>query len=541
MESILEAIGRHLPMPPLRSHHQTEPSITFTHPRDSRIFAVGNAHGACAKCFERKVDILWSRVDGHDRTLSASESVDAVEEAARHGVALAITNASIGQNWSVIAPWPDCAECRRTGAARRQLLPEAQAGPTAGECHGDSCSGIPRSASPETFVAAHRGWFGFASVLLNPALVHEQGICTADSAIFLDEAETFAPVGGKGATREQALASCLGEGIERFAVAGGFDEPDAPIVAIPAAGISRAAWGDARDFDGEPVPIGSRDLVDHVMLASLTGARPRPFPASLVYAPYTPAAGRRSSTPSSTTGAAVGASLVEATLQAVLELIERDAFWFYARTGRTISALDVDDHPLSLELARSTGARLRAGVLANPFNVPVVHVTLARPAGAGGSATARGMGAATTLGAALRKAVIEAAQMMRSLDTGREVGPSITDMRSLWFSGAARPMFSSFFEPDPVHSVSWRSDSQRISGEGDPAQSLAEVLRRASGAGVEFYRHTFVDAATFAAVRVIGDRILPLDDLYFPRLERFRDWADGNDERATAYTGPLFM
>ncbi|MFP3381752.1 YcaO-like family protein, partial [Bacillus sp. SIMBA_069] len=73
--------------------------------------------------------------------------------------------------------------------------------------------------------------------------------------------------------------------------------------------------------------------VEMAELQPLCGTARQSFPASLVYAPYTPPQGCSALTPSSTTGAAVGKTVAEATVQAVLELIERDSFWYYSRHG----------------------------------------------------------------------------------------------------------------------------------------------------------------------------------------------------------------
>lgn len=483
------------------------------------------------------------RVDRADTSLSPDGFTEAVVEAGRAGVPLAITNAVVGQNWSVVVPWLDCRPCRarrgrRTtpvGLARapQQALPIAE-GLTWG-------SGIPRSGSAHEFVREHRGWFGFAGVLLNPIMSEGGGVFTADTAMFLDEREPLAPVGGKGTSAEQALASCLGEGIERFAIAGGLDNPLPVTARGDDAECATAPWRDAVDFDGTRVELGAGDFVSLLTLDSLSNGGGRLFPASLVYAPYTPEEGHRSPTPSSTTGAAVGRTLDEATIQAVLELIERDSFWYYSRCLKATTKLCLDDHPLAQQIAEASGVQIHAAVMDNPFCIPVVHITLTRPFTAGGARTARGMGASTTLAGATQKGLIEAMQMLRSLDTGIDIKPSLTDMRALWFDGTSRDAFPHLFATDDRPAISWRGLEGSPGEAGSPDAVLDSLIQRANRAGVELYRHVFAAEAGFTAVRCIADRILPLDDHYFPVLNRFADWDPGITYGQWSYGGPLFM
>lgn len=517
--------------------------LTFTHPRNEGLFVVGcaNGHGSpCTRCCERKVEVLWNRTSASAATLDVADATKAVRAAAEAGIPLAITNATIAQNWSVVTSWPDCRTCRdhrlETPTLPGVSEPSSDFGrPASGDV--SLLSGIPRSGRPSSFVEAHRDWFGFASVLLNPSMNGRHGVFTADTGMFLDEKEPLAPVGGKGVSAGQALASCLGEGIERYAISGALDLPDALTSRAAASPHEEGIWRGARDFDGRPLEPGPGQSVELVEMEELGGGPPRHFPASLVYAPYTSPAWCWSPTPSSTTGAAVGTSLEEATAQAVLELIERDSFWYYSRHGGCLPTVQTDDDPLAAGLTAEEGVSIYAKLLENSFGVPVVHVALLRNSAKGRTRTARGMGASMTLGSATRKAVIEATQMLRSLDTGVDIEPSITDMRSLWFSGESIGVFPQFFG-DPRSSPSLPSDPENA---GTARGVLDLLVRRGERAGVRFYRHVFAQTSGYAAVRCIADRILPLDDEYFPTLNRFGDWGAESNREQWSYRGPLFM
>lgn len=522
--------------------------VTIAHPGVHGMFAIGAvgvgkpAPVACIRCLERKLAILWKRVDRADTSLAEAECRDAVASAAAAGFPLALTNARIGQNWSLIVPWPDCDECRQV---RPHALGLCRAVDSAAELPQEVSwsSGVPRAGTADAFVHQHRAWFGFASVLINPAMDDSHSVFTADTAMFMDEHEQLAPVGGKGATRMQALASCLGEGIERYSLVAGLDRRELVTMRAGDVRAEGAPWLPAEDFDGSSVELDSEDVVELVPLESLSSGARRLFPASLVFAPFTPGEGHKSPTPSSTTGAAAGATLEEATVQAVLELIERDSFWYYSRCGGTLPELALDDEPLAAMIAQGQRVSIHATALPNPFRVPVVHVTMARLDARGSSRTARGMGASTTWASAARKALIEALQMLRSLDTGIDVVPSITDMRAVWYDGASRELFPQFFQSVGRNSVQAPDRSVELSPKTESAaELLASLVERAEAAGVGLFRHILDRGARYVAVRCIADRILPLDDQYFPSLNRFGDWSlvDGSSPRRT-YSGPLFM
>jgi ribosomal protein S12 methylthiotransferase accessory factor YcaO len=399
-----------------------------------------------------------------------------------------------------------------------------------------SGNGLLRRGTAADFTARHRGLFGFASVLLNPTSDETAGLFTVDTGMFLGTPTAYAPVGGKGDSLEQALASCVGEGIERYCIAARSGRSRLePVCAFP-----DAPWRAAKDFTGTTIPLGPDAVIETRTLEPLDGLEPIVVPESLVRAPYIPmCAGVTVPTASSTTGAAAGGTVTEATLQAVLELLERDAFWFAARTQ---TPLVPADPTLISELVATVDDQYDVDVvlrwIPNPLSLPVAHCALA---GRGSTRmTARGMGVAVSSIDALRKSVLEAVQMWRSLSTGVDIEPCDTDMRSLWWSGGARQQLPTFFESvaSLQHTAHWRDDLEPV----DAESILESLVQRGARHGVRFARAVLADHPSHAAVRCASDRILPLDDLAFPHLRRFRDWERVSGHEATiGYRGPLFM
>ncbi|MFP3416162.1 hypothetical protein SB773_32485, partial [Bacillus sp. SIMBA_074] len=81
-------------------------------------------------------------------------------------------------------------------------------------------------------------------------------------------------------------------------------------------------------------------------------------------------------------------------------------------------------------------------------------------------------------------------------------------------------VFPQFFPGAPAS----RAPSVRLDNAETASAVLDLLVQRGTRAGVRFYRHVFAKTSSFAAVRCIADRILPLDDEYFPALNRFGDW-----------------
>src|SRR5437879_2990778 len=184
----------------------------------------------------------------------------------------------------------------------------------------------------------------------------------------LGEAFTF----GKGLRRLDAEVGAYMEALECF-----FAEP----------GIGRVStrWGSARDVAGQErgedaildfVPLFQRevDLDGSLLLASvrdLESGDECAIPAELIYYPA-PDVGQ-SLFGSSTNGLASGNSLLEASIQALLELIERDiwSFEFVRCASKLVEAASLpDDVREIVERAERNGLQLKVRTIPNDYGMP---------------------------------------------------------------------------------------------------------------------------------------------------------------------------
>lgn len=76
----------------------------------------------------------------------------------------------------------------------------------------------------------------------------------------------------------------------------------------------------------------------------------------------------------------------------------------------------------------------------------------------------------------------------------------------------------------------------------DSTTLLQELIAHAAKSGLTFSRTVLARTPAHTVVHCISNRILPLDDVYFPRLHRFAQWEDftGN-ALPIAYHDSLFM
>nr|WP_228512764.1 YcaO-like family protein [Clavibacter sp. VKM Ac-2872] len=243
---------------------------------------------------------------------------------------------------------------------------------------------------------------------------------------------------GKGATDAEALASCLGAALERYTLGQGTH----PLVVEASALELEGAVDVERVFGLAHVdaPLGmphsmalSREWMPAV---DILEGRSVYVPAALAIHRHDP---RRASqiAPSDAGGAACRASAVEAFHLGLREVVERDAFQYYARTEALPTPLGWALVPEDVRDAMSAvDARFSVTLLDNPFDAPVV--TVAMVCGASHRARASfGSAFASTLSASVRDAFLECMSMLHSLDARVAIAPRDTDMRNLWFTGSA--------------------------------------------------------------------------------------------------------
>ncbi|WP_237232718.1 YcaO-like family protein [Rothia nasisuis] len=515
---------------------------TMSHPLNDDLFVVvaqqAKNNRVCRTCLQRKFNILFNSTSDIVPEIDFDTAESTVIDCASSGFGMAITNAEIAQSWSMLAPWPDCQKCTYELS---ELIPERPYFSYTGEKLKklNAGNGIQRKISSENFNSAHRGYFGFASVLLNPSIDSTGGIYTVDTGMFLDKITDFAPVGGKGTSLEQALASCIGEGIERYYIC---SRPMGETQVFAARHFRNEKWYGALDFDKKSIAISDDSQIEVRSLEVLGGRDMIYAPDSLIFAPYTPPNNDIiSPTPSSTTGAAAGGTIEEATLQAIFELIERDAFWFATRTNMSLIPIG---QPFHSSIADSIRHQYDVDIVLrwvpNPLQIPIAHCTIFSNI-PGVNMCSRGMGVTPNPQESINKSIIEAIQMWRSIATGVEVTSSETDMRSLWWSGKAKEIFPGLFgdsEYTEIDNVNfWEPSSAET-----PDSILQELVEHASRNGIYFARSILNDSGWHSVVRCISNRILPLDDVYFPKLRRFDDWSKFTSTKGfVKYTGPLFM
>lgn len=241
------------------------------------------------------------------------------------------------------------------------------------------------------------------------------------------EAFTF----GKGLRHVDAEVGAYMEALEFF-----FAEPGVGRVSI--------RWGSARDVAGQEraddaildfVPLLQRevDLDGRLLLASvrdLESGVEYALPAELIFYPA-PDVGQ-SLFGASTNGLASGNSLLEATIQALLELIERDiwSFEFIRCASKLVAAASLpDDVREIVKRAERNGLQLKVRTIANDYGLPFFAAFVfdlnnpSRKTFNGGWACDldrdRALVRAVTEAAQSRVAFIHGGRKVRTLPTGR--------------------------------------------------------------------------------------------------------------------------
>lgn len=240
----------------------------------------------------------------------------------------------------------------------------------------------------------------------------------------------------------------------------------------------------------------------------------------------------------STNGAAAGASRSDARAQALREIVERDAFWFYARTGADPLLIDVTTLPDGIvEIMREFDGEFAVAALPNPFEAPVANVTF-RSGSAFQAKCARGSGHAATLVDAIRRAFAECIQMLYSLDSGIDVEASPTDMRSLWFNGTALQAMPNFF-----HSAARPASLEKARNVFTENQSTGQLLESAAEQGQTVLEIPLVGEPGFSVVKVLMSGASVSDATYFAACERLAEFSElvGHSSPDVKYHGSLFM
>lgn len=460
-----------------------------------------------------------------------------------HDLSLAVTNAFGDQNWSCVAGAASCARC---GVVRGSITPPAVG--VAPMTLGSNAAAQPdtagfRSVDADAFIKANRWAISFASALGNPVRVqdcHDVAIVNAPIRT-ASRASDCQISGGKGLRIEQSLASCLGEGLERYcpATVSRNDVCTGTELEMPAAVDAAAKFGlPSADSHPSLVAYHSELPVEWYPARDLYTERDVLIPANFVFCPYTAVNGHTISS-SSTNGAAAGADRTDARLQALREIIERDAFWYYARTGAPPLHIDEEDLPadVRVRMAQFSG-QFTFSLLPNPFYAPVANVSFESDSGFH-TKTARGSGHSETAQGSLRRAFVECVQMLYSLDSGIEVEPTDTDMRSIWFTGESKHIFPNMFtvcgEP--------KTSLDRAGKFFIEHQTLEQLIDSAHLQDMSVFEMNVAEEGSFTVVKVLLSGASILDATYFTGCNRLAEFAETltHNEPQLSYTGSLFM
>lgn len=229
---------------------------------------------------------------------------------------------------------------------------------------------------------------------------------------------------GKGMTIEDARLSALGEAVERYSA--GIWQPQ---------GVTWSARG---ELDGES--LDPRELVLYAdeqyadlpyarydgsnvlgwaKARSLLDEREVYVPALALYMAYETRTEDEYLCPITSNGLAAGSSPADATLRAVLEVLERDAFMITWLARLETERVDASSHPHADVVALAAAYR-RRGVEVRLHRLPTdhpVHIFAAflRQGSGDGPAVVAGLGADLDPALAARRAVLEAAQVRPAL------------------------------------------------------------------------------------------------------------------------------
>src|SRR5215813_1787267 len=229
-----------------------------------------------------------------------------------------------------------------------------------------------RSLAPETTLRYARQWAASAGISEVREITDLDVLGVPVFASVRPQARGEPFTFGKGLRRVDAEVGAYMEALEFY-------------FAEPGVGCVSTRWGSAKDVAGHEraddaildfVPLLQRevDLDGPLLLASardLETGDERAIPAELIYYPA-PDVGQ-SIFGSSTNGLASGNSLLEASIQALLELIERDiwSFEFVRHSSKLVEASSLpEDVREIVERADRNGLQLKVRTIPNDYGMP---------------------------------------------------------------------------------------------------------------------------------------------------------------------------
>lgn len=309
--------------------------------------------------------------------------------------------------------------------------------------------------------------------------------------------------GGKGRTDLEARVSALCEAVERYC---GSRLGDEPTVRGSLRGLGEAVihpdrcqlfhelqyaerhrWNATQpEFQQIPEPFDETEVMDWSPVWSLTGQRQRLLPTDLLF--FT--ADRHPSVRATSNGNAAGASLEDAVLQGLLELVERDAvaLWWYNRTRHPAVALSSFDDPWIADL-RDAYARIGREFwvldVSSDLGVPVM-AAVSRRADKPAEDLMLGFGAHLDPAVALRRALTELGQLLPAVVDARPDGTGYRaaepHIRSWWQT--ATTANQPYLWPDERQPPRRRGD-YAYTARTDLRDDLEHLVALAAGHGLE--------------------------------------------------------
>lgn len=296
--------------------------------------------------------------------------------------------------------------------------------------------------SPITGIVGHLQPRRVESAELTPLFVTDHGFVEMDQELYFLREGFRKRSGGKGTTRAQAMASALGESIERYCGVAQGDEPrrtatleelgDAAIHPNDVMGYSARQYEQRERHNAAgsrvrwvPEPFEPARPVEWTPLWSLVADAPRWLPTACCYYGHRQPGPRFALADSN--GCAAGNTLAEAVLQGLLELVERDAvaLWWYNRVARPGLELAACDEPYVAAIAEHYRDALRREAwvleLTSDLGIPTVAAVSRRVDGPPEDVVL-GFGAHLDSRVALLRAVTEMNQSLPSVP-GPRPGP----------------------------------------------------------------------------------------------------------------------
>jgi ribosomal protein S12 methylthiotransferase accessory factor len=346
--------------------------------------------------------------------------------------------------------------------------------------------------------------------------------------------------GGTGShvTRDAALAAALGEAIERYSAR---HMPEDELVLATAEGLGVEAVDPSRFglFREDQyaasrlyVPFTETTPVRWVRGVSLPEGNPVWLPSQLVHLVWVDPLpeGEQRIGFSTSNGTACGATLEEAVLSGLLELVERDAFMLTWYGRLSLPCLDWSGDPglrsLDEERFSPTGVTYRVVDLSCFMEVPTA-LAVTRTRASGGTTFGLGASSAPTIGDAWRKALTESFATPRSqrrleLVEGRRrsYGADFTEVEELedhlaFYADPEHAAYADFL--DASEQIVDVGDVQRLAGE-TVTELIESVLSRLCARGYKAYvvelTTSDVREAGLHVVKVVVPELCGLDFSY---------------------------